>query len=107
MKYANYFPETCSQIVIGTIYYHFHIGYKAVRYQETKRQYPYRNVAECTQKRIYVHMLNKQLHHSGTEIEILQDESFIPVLLFASITRSSAVDTSTMVRQYWINHKYG
>ena len=31
IKYANYFPETRSQIVIGTIYYHFHIGYKAVR----------------------------------------------------------------------------
>ena len=36
MKYANYFPETRSQIFIGTIYYHFHIGCKAVRYQETK-----------------------------------------------------------------------
>ena len=38
MKYANYIPETRSQIVLGTIYYHFHIGYKSVRYQETKRQ---------------------------------------------------------------------
>ena len=37
MKYANYFPETRSQIVVGTINYHFHVGYKAVRYPETNR----------------------------------------------------------------------
>ena len=32
IKNANYFPETHSKIVIRTIYYHFHVGYRAVRY---------------------------------------------------------------------------
>ena len=48
MKYANYFPETHSKIDIRTIYYHFHVGYRAVRYQEMTRQYPCRGLAECT-----------------------------------------------------------
>ena len=37
-KYANYFPETHSKIVTRTIYYHFHVGYRAVRYQGMTKQ---------------------------------------------------------------------
>ena len=96
MKYANYFPETRSQIVIGTIYNHFHIGYKAVRCTGNEKTVT-RGVAECTQKRIYIRMLKKQLDHSGTEIEIFQYENVIPVWLFASITNRHVHDGMTIL----------
>ena len=49
------------------------------------------------QKRIYVRMLKKQFDHSGTEIEIFQDENFIPMWFLVSITRSSLAATSRIV----------
>ena len=49
------------------------------------------------QKRIDVRVLKKQFDHSGTEIEIFQDENFIPIWFLASITRSSLADTLYML----------
>ena len=50
------------------------------------------------QKRFDVRMLKKkQFDHSGTEIEIFQDENFIPIWFLASITRSSLADTWYML----------
>ena len=45
INYANYFPVTHSEIVLRNIYYHFHVGYTTIRYQETTRQWPCRGVA--------------------------------------------------------------
>ena len=65
------------------------------------------------QKRIYVRMLKKQFDHSGTEIEIFQDENlinFVPMWFLASITSQVIIsrhthDGMTMLDkpQVWVN----
>ena len=62
------------------------------------------------QKRIYVRMLKKQFDHSGTEIEIFQDENFVPMWFFASITSQVIIsrhihDGMTMLDkpQVWVS----